>query len=172
MASIVFFVAPVNYRDEELQEPKDVMEAKGIYTVVASIGRGTARGKLGGTANCELGVNEIDPNRYEGIIFVGGPGVIEQRFPDNPAVIQLAQKFAAAGKVVAAICVAPRILAKAGLLNGKKATVFNDPESITLLQQAGAKYSGKDVEVDGKIVTANGPTVAKRFGERVAALVK
>ncbi|MBC7348303.1 MAG: DJ-1/PfpI family protein, partial [Clostridia bacterium] len=73
------------------------------------------------------------------------------------------------GKVLGAICLAPVTLANAGVLAGRKATVFS-PEAKRL-EAAGAKYTGAGVEIDGRIVTASGPENAKDFGEAIAALL-
>jgi protease I len=70
------------------------------------------------------------------------------------------------GKVVGAICAAPVILAKAGLLKDKKATVYPDHEYT--LKQYGAIYTGEAVTVDGNIITGNGPESSRAFGQAVA----
>ena len=79
----------------------------------------------------------------------------------------MARSFAEAGKVVAAICIAPVILARAGLLKGKRATVF--PDGIPELEKAGAVYTAQSVERDGRIITGNGPEAAEAFGREIAA---
>jgi protease I len=72
----------------------------------------------------------------------------------------------AAGRPVAAICIAPVILAKAGLLTHKKATVFSS--EIETIEELGAYYTGMDVTVDGNIITAYGPQSTLRFAKRIA----
>jgi len=69
--------------------------------------------------------------------------------------------------VVGAICIAPGILARAGILKGRKATVF--PSEIEALKRNGAFYTALPVVIDGRIVTASGPEAAEEFGK---ALVK
>jgi len=77
------------------------------------------------------------------------------------------------GKVTAAVCIAPMILAKAGILKGKKATVWDgDLEQSAYFKKNGIDYTGSEVTVDGKIVTGNGPNAAKAFGEAVAKLLE
>ena len=84
--------------------------------------------------------------------------------------LSLAQKFYNAGKITAAICIAPVILANAGLLNGKKATSF--PSEENALEDKGAAFTGNPVEADGLIVTAEGPKAARDFGKKIAQLLK
>ena len=70
-------------------------------------------------------------------------------------------------KVVAAICVAPVTLANAGVLKDKKATVWHGEQGR--LTGAGCTYTASSVEIDGSLITANGPTSAGEFGEAIAA---
>ncbi|MCS7131535.1 MAG: DJ-1/PfpI family protein, partial [Hadesarchaea archaeon] len=87
-------------------------------------------------------------------------------FNDERA-LSIAKDAAKKGKKVGAICIAPIILANAGVLEGKRATVWNG-DFVRMLKERGAKYTGKQVEVDGNIITANGPTAAKEFGRTIA----
>ena len=78
----------------------------------------------------------------------------------------MAQEAVAAGKVVAAICVAPLALARAGVLVGKRATAALGSR---LLEDAGAIFTNMAVERDGRIITARSPGDVGRFAEAVAA---
>ena len=56
----------------------------------------------------------------------------------------------------------------------KKATVWqniSDKESIKILEKNGAEFINKDVVFDGKIITANGPAAAEKFGESILKLI-
>jgi protease I len=64
---------------------------------------------------------------------------------------------------VAAICLAPVVLARAGILKGKKATYFNSPVSFREMKAGGAVLVDKAVVADSRIVTANGPAAATEF---------
>jgi protease I len=72
-------------------------------------------------------------------------------------------------RVVAAICLAPVILARAGVLVGKRATVAGT--FAAELEQCGATYTGPGVTVDGLVVTANAPKASRAFGEAIAQLL-
>ncbi|MFC1768062.1 DJ-1/PfpI family protein, partial [Candidatus Margulisiibacteriota bacterium] len=61
-------------------------------------------------------------------------------------------------------------IANAGALKGKKATSF--PGVADTVKAGGAIYTGKGVEADGKIVTADGPGSAKAFGEAINKALK
>lgn len=162
---VVFIVAPGNYRDEELFNSKSVLEQAGVRCDVASTQRGALTGSRGASVKCDMLVGEISARHYDAVVFIGGSGVQEHALEENNTILSIAREFASAGKVVAAICIAPRILAKAGLLQGKRVTCFPDASAISLLRQVGAHYAAKPVEIDGKLVTANGPQSASAFGQ-------
>ena len=85
---------------------------------------------------------------------------------DNSTALDLAGNAFKKGKVVAAICIGPMILANAGLLKGLKATCFESEADA--VKKLGANFTGADVERDGKIITGNGPLAATQFGETIA----
>ncbi|MFQ6828546.1 MAG: DJ-1/PfpI family protein, partial [Acutalibacter sp.] len=80
----------------------------------------------------------------------------------SPAVQRCIDSCVAQGKLVAAICAAPSILAHKGLLAGKNATAF--PSFQKDLQEGGALLSESYVVRDGQFLTARGMGVATQFG--------
>lgn len=70
-------------------------------------------------------------------------------------------------KYIAAICAAPSILGRKGLLDGKKATCFPGFEQFL----TGAEYTGEGVVQDGKIITAKGAGVALEFGLKLSEIL-
>ena len=163
MANILMIVAPDNFRDEELFEPKKVFENAGADVVIASKGVKTARGKLGGAINVDKNIANVHVDDYDAIVFIGGPGA--SIFFDDGTALGLAKDAYEKGKITAAICIAPSILANAGILKGKKATAFSSEEDN--LNAKGAVYTGRPVTADGKIITANGPGAAAEFGKKI-----
>jgi protease I len=71
-------------------------------------------------------------------------------------------------KVVAAICLSPVVLARAGILKGKDATVFPSNDAVEELKNAGVKYVDKPVVISGKIITARDPKAAEEFAKTIA----
>jgi protease I len=155
--------------------PKEILEAAGHECVVASVTANEARGILGGRVTPDGAVADMQLDRFDAVIIVGGPGA--PKLAHVPEVISIIREAVTSGKLVCAICIAPTVLAQAGVLKGKKATVFYTPDSYDMLQSAGAHVQGKpgklaDVVVDGKLVTARGPDVAREFGETVKKLLE
>ena len=173
--NVIMVIAPENFRDEEYFDTKSELENYGLTVHTASVHPGTCKSMFGKTANAEFGLNQINADNYAAIVFVGGAGTPTVR--KEQASTELVKRFYEQGKVVAAICWAPTILAKAGVLVGKKATVWEgfDPEfnmqTEDYLENMGATYTGEDVEVDGTIITANGPHAAHKFGKTIAEML-
>jgi protease I len=164
MKPVLLIIAPVNFRDEELFETREEIEKAGLKTVIASLHQGECKGAGGKTAMADIALEEVNPVDYEAVVFVGGFGT--QVYFENQTIIKIAQSFAAQGKLTSAICIAPVILGKAGLLSNKKATVY-ETEAGTL-EALGATYTGSTVTKDGLFITGNGPSSSREFGKTIA----
>ncbi|MFQ3675016.1 MAG: DJ-1/PfpI family protein [Endomicrobiia bacterium] len=160
---VLMIIAKTGFRDEEYFDPREVLQKAGIEIVTASSSLGEATGMLGGKTKVDTTIDKIKVSDYDGIIFVGGIG--SKEYWNNSIAHQIVQEAVKHDKVLSAICIAPITLAYAGVLKGKKATVYES--EIDKLKNLGAVYTGNKVEVDGKIVTGSGPAVAKLFGEKV-----
>ena len=163
---VAMIIAFENFKDEEYFVPKEVLERAGIEVVTVSNSKGTAQGVSGGQALVNISLDELKIADYDGMVFVGGPGCLKNL--DNQTSYQVAQETVNHDKVLAAICISPVILAKAGVLKGKKATVWSsalDKGPIKTLQENGAIYQDQKVVVDGQIITGNGPGAAEEFGQ-------
>jgi len=160
----VLIIASENFREEELFETKFVLDGAGVETVTASTRTGVINGMLGGSAEARILVRDIVVDDYDAIIFIGGSGARE--YFDSGVALDIAREAADKRKVLAAICIAPSVLANAGVLTGVRATSFVSERAR--LQRAGAIYTGAPVERDGPIITGRGPEAARLFGEAVA----
>ena len=160
----VLIIAKEIFRDEELFDTQKALEAAGVQTIVASSIIGTCKGKLGATAQATMLVSDISADDFDAVIYVGGGGSAE--YFDNPAALALAKDAFAKAKVIAAICIAPRTLANAGLLKGVKATCFESEKDALI--KLGADFKDVPVTRDGNIVTGSGPHAATEFGQTIA----
>lgn len=170
MSKILMIVAQSGFRDEELFIPREILEKAGHSIKVASITRQKATGSRGAAIMPDLAVYEANPDFFDCIVIVGGPGSPALARSDD--VRKLLLGASAKSRLLGAICLGPMALANAGLLNGKRATVFPDREAIVLLRKTGAIYRAEPVVEDGRIVTADSPASAGRFGEALANLLK
>jgi len=165
---VVLIIAYQGFQDFEYSETRNVLEKAGADITVASSLKGEAQGKLGKKIEVDKTLEEIKAEDFDALIFIGGPGALE--YVDDPLAHQLATQTVNQGKILGAICIAPEILAKAGVLKGRKATVWSsaiDRSPIELLKENGAEYVDQDVVVDKNIITGNGPSAASEFGRKI-----
>ncbi len=164
----VLIIAHERFRDEEFLEPKRILEEGGVEVAVASSSLGTATGMLGARAEPDILLEDVRSEDYDAIVFIGGNGASE--YWNNPTAHSVAKEALGKGKLLGAICVAPVTLANAGLLEGKRATVFDS--EIGKIKAMGAIYTGAGVERDGDIITCQGPSYAAEFGEALLSALK
>jgi len=97
---------------------------------------------------------------YDMLVLPGGlPGA--DHLNDDPRIIPLIQKMVTENKYTCAICAAPRTLARAGVLESKRATSY--PGTLDQMEISGMTYTGEAVTIDDKIITGRGPGVAIDF---------
>jgi protease I len=161
--SVLMIVAFNNFRDEEYFEPKSILEKAGVKVFTASTGN-EATSKLGKIIKVDMMLGEITEPEQDGVIFVGGEGA--SIYLSMVKAHKIARSYHEKGKIVAAICLAPSILANAGLLEGKKVTA--DSEEEKNLVRKGAIFVKEAVVQDGNIITGNGALASKEFGEKIA----
>ena len=161
-------VASSNFRDEEYLEPKKILESERVQIKVCSSSLKVSRGYKGTEAKPEILIDNLKVDEFDAIIFIGGSGASE--YLNNLSAHKVAVDAIEKDKVLAAICLAPSILANTGILHGKRATSFSG-EKNNLIKK-GAIFTQADVEVDGKIITATGAEAAKKFGEAILKLLK
>lgn len=164
---VVFILASDKFRDEELLEPKKILEEGGVEVVVASSSLETATGMMGARYTPEILYTDINVDEFDAVVFIGGSGSSE--YWDDPIAHELAREAAEKGKLLGAICIAPVTLARAGLLKGKRATCFSSTRDK--VQAEGAKLSDSRVEIDGNIVTGEGPTAVGAFGKKILEIL-
>ncbi|HVP25230.1 MAG TPA: DJ-1/PfpI family protein [Methanomicrobiales archaeon] len=165
---LLLVIAPERFRDEELFEPLSVFRKAGIACDIASVKAGTCTGMLGGHCDATIELARAVPEGYDGIVVIGGAGSPEFLW-GNSRLRALVSDFAKAGKLVAAICLSPVVLARAGVLAGRRATVFRSPDSVAGMREGGANLVNDPVVVDGNFITANGPGAARKFGEEIVS---
>jgi protease I len=157
------FVLYSRFQQDEYSIPRAILEQLGVKATVASSSLDIRTGTEGAKVQPDLLLGDVYGGDYDAIVFVGGI----QYEVDNLDAQRIAQEAVAEGKVVAAICVAPVTLARAGLVEGKRVTagtMWNE------LEAAGATVlTGASVERDGLIITADGPGRSRKFGETIAA---
>jgi len=160
----VMILPSQGFRDEELIDAVRVLNASSILTVIAGPEVGAARGMLGTAIQIEIPLQQLDVDKFDAIVFVGGTGALQ--YVNNPLATSIAGEALRKGKIVAASSMAPMILASSGLLKGVSVTGFNGNRQS--LASAGATYTGKPVERDRLIITSSGPAATVAFAKAIA----
>ena len=166
---VLMVVAHDGFRDEEYEVPRSVLEENGVKVRVASSDTTSARGMMGLQVKPDLLLSEAGIEDFDCLLFVGGAGA--KAYWDDEVAHSLARAAVDSGKVVGAICIAPVILARAGLLRGKKATVFKARETVEAFKKGGVVYTGDEVTLSGRIDTGRDPKAANKFAGKILDLL-
>lgn len=172
---MLIVIAPENFRDEELFEPLGVLEKNGIEYEIISTDKGRFRGMLGGYATATETISGVlqlleggkGMKHYGGLMIVGGSGSKDYLW-GNEELYAIVGQFDEAKLPIGAICLSPVVLARAGVIAGRHATVWPDKEAIREMEKHKAIYEDKPFVSDGRFITANGPAAATEFGKRMA----
>lgn len=165
---VLMVIAAQDFRDEEYDRPRQILEGEGASITVASTSLNPAKGVRGMVIKPDVLIEDVNLENYQAVIFVGGAG--SREYFDDPVAHSIARQMFDDHKIVSAICIAPVILANAGLLANKKATVYSS--EINALRAKGANYTGAPVEKEGNIITAIGPEAAELFGKTLVEALR
>ena len=139
----------------------DLLRRAGIEVLTAGIGKMVATGSHAITIQTDGIFETVKDQPFDLILLPGGPGTNQLREIDS--LQQVLKAHYSSGKPLAAICAAPTILAKAGLLDGKRATCYPTAKG----KMAGAIVSQENVVVDANIITSRGAGTSVAFALEV-----
>ncbi len=145
------------FEEIELTTIVDVLRRGGVTVTIAGLKDGIITGSREIKMQPDTALDRIK-EIFDIIILPGGsPGYVN--LGSDLRVIELVNRYCTNGKIVAAICAAPSVLAKAGILAGKNVTIFRGMEN----ELKNARYIDKPVVEDGNIITSQGPGTAMEF---------
>jgi len=151
---------PIADGSEELEAVTmiDLLRRAGIDVTVASLDGGTVTCSRGTRLAPDLSLDEALQRDYDGIALPGGlPGA--DHLADDPRIIRRVREMDAQQRLVAAICAAPKVLTRAGVLQGRRATSYPG----VLEAEGHEQISGQAVSRDGHVMTSRGPGTAMDF---------
>ncbi len=157
------------FNEQEFEPALRRISQAGVRTLLVSADSSVAVSMSQLIVSLDLALRDVKVEDYSGIAIIGGSGAALHW--DDSLLQARCREFAASGKVVAAIGIAPVTLARAGVLTGRRATAFRDRATVDWLRQAGARYSFRGVVADRNIITAASSDQARAFGSAVAKAV-
>lgn len=138
----------------------DLLRRAGIRVVTAGLDDKPVKASRGTVLIPDTQLDAVLQHPFDMIVLPGGmPGANHLR--DDARIQTLLKTMAAQNKYTAAICAAPKALARAGLLAGKQVTSY--PGSLDDAVPRDFHYVENPVVVDGKVVTSRGPGTAMDF---------
>jgi len=142
----------------------DVLRRAGIIVETVGIVGSVIEGSHNIRIMVDKRINEIVPDEYNAIILPGGsPGY--KNLERSARLIEILKDFNNKNKLIGAICASPSILAKQGLLDDKKATIYPGNERLL------AYPRDKPVVVDGNIITSQGPGTSIEFALKIVEIL-
>ncbi len=156
------------FEETEAIAPIDILRRAELDVVTVGINDDCVKSSHGIAMLCDITDMQVElDERLQMIVLPGGmPGTLNL---EKNAVVQSAVDYCVKNGVpVGAICAAPSILGKKGVLSGKEAICFPGYEKYL----TGAKISDKKVVTDGIFTTAAGAGAAIEFGLELVRVLK
>ena len=166
--SCLIFLPKKDFNEEEFTIIKRRLLKAGKQVFITSDDHSVCSGSKGMKVKSDTSFYNVNVNNFAAIILIGGAG--SRSYWKNEPLHIIIKKFFIAKKVMAAICSSPITLAKAGILQNKKATCYSE-DKMELIN-SGIDYQDKNVVVDENVVTANDSRSALQFAEAVLHLTK
>ena len=163
MAKVLIFLAD-GFEEIEGLTPVDMMRRAGIEVTTVSVGESPdIHGSHDIIVKADKLFSEVNYDEMDMLILPGG-GKGTENLEAHEGLAKLLKKADSEGKLIAAICAAPRVLGKLGLLKGERAICFPGNEKFL----EGAEIaSGEKAVISGRFVTARGMGAAVEFGAKV-----
>ena len=156
---MVYVFLADGFEEIEALAPVDVLRRGGVAVKTVGVGKRTVTGSHNISVLCDISEDEVNFADIDAVILPGGmPGTLNLQKSDK--VIAAIEDAQDKGKLIGAICAAPSILGKMGILNGKKATCFPGFEEYL----KGAILTDLPAVRDGNIITSRGAGAAFDFG--------
>lgn len=163
---MVYMFLANGFEEVEALCPLDLLRRAGVKVTTVGIGGETICGAHGITVMCDIPDTHFRDSLPDMIILPGGmPGT---KNLDSSPTVEIALRVALRNNsYIAAICAAPMILGKRGVLRGKEATCYPGFEEYL----DGAILSKHSVIRDHNIITARGMGVAFEFGIELVTIL-
>ena len=146
---MVYILLASGFEEAEALVPADLLRRAGVEAALAALEGELVPGGHGITVKADLALDQVDLDRAEMIVLPGG-GVGVKNLGADPRVEELVREAVRRDIWVAAICAAPTLLGRWGLLEGRKATCYPGMEEGLV---GAVPAEPGDVARDGRIIT-------------------
>ena len=164
---MVYVLMADGFEETELIVPVDILRRGGVQVQLVGVGGEYAVSSRGIQIKSDISIDDVQLFQMEMLVLPGGqPGV--DHLWENERVRELVSYAASGGKLVAAICAAPLILGRLGVLSGRRATCYPGIEP----ELKGAACEKAPVVRDGNLITARGAGAAFDFGFALLEAIK
>ncbi|MFH1237241.1 MAG: DJ-1 family glyoxalase III [Candidatus Aenigmatarchaeota archaeon] len=152
------------FEELEAMAAIDVLKRAGIDVIVAGLPGTIVKGRSGVKVVTDKRVDEIDQKSLDGIVLPGGnPGYIN--LGKSKKIIEIINDLDKSKKMIAAICASPSILAKLGILDERRATIYPGMERDV------PRPRPANVVTDGHIITSQGPGTSIDFALEIVKML-
>ncbi len=155
-------LVPIAEGCEELEAVTiiDILRRAGVEVVTAGLVAGPVRASRGVVLLPDTTLDAVAAEDFDMVVLPGGlPGA--DHLDQDPRIRRILQRTAQAGGYTAAICAAPKVLASAGVLDGRRATGY--PGVLERLSLPKTELLAQPVVTDGRVITSRGPGTAMEF---------
>jgi len=167
MSNLVYILLADGFEEIEAVTPADILRRLEIDVKLIGVTSKHVLGAHGIEITADATLNRVKNIIPAAVVLPGGmPGA--KNLDANADVRALIQKTNEAGGIIAAICAAPMVLGRMGLLKGKRAICYPGFEE----HLEGAEISVASVVKDGRFITAIGPGAAADFGFEIGNALK
>jgi len=156
--SVLIILPAQDFNEQEYLIIINALERSHVKVFIASDAYALCSGSNGLKVKNDMQLYNIHESNFGGIIFIGGSGV--RNYWNNSHLHSIARKFHLKKKPVGAICAAPIILAKAGIIT-ECATCY--PDDKKELERTGVEYKDNPIIISNNIVTAKDPSSVGEF---------
>jgi 4-methyl-5(b-hydroxyethyl)-thiazole monophosphate biosynthesis len=155
------------YEEIEAVSVIDILRHADVEVVTAGLKAGPVAGSHWIKVIPDTSLDEVDFRDFDGLVLPGGaPGFVN--LGNDERILRMAREMDRAGKYVAAICAAPSVLIKAGVLQGRRATVSPSGKAQV---EACAEFCEDRVVVDRNLITSRSPGTAMEFALKLVEVL-
>lgn len=154
------------FEEIEFNTIVDILRRAEMDVTVAGLKDGLITGSHQVKVMPDCSIDQVNPDDFDAVVLPGGyPGFVN--LGEDERVLKLVCDMHKTDKYIAAICGAPSVLAKAGILKGKKATIHPLVKEMLI----DARFMEDRVVVDGKLITSQAPGTAMEFAMKLVAIM-